>query len=321
MQNAPSTHLNYDRSGGDVTSLASRRNIVRSEGYFKNSYQEARPSCCSLVYSPCSGIRESFPRLIRTLQETVPHKAWSLLGPQEKNARLAEFRAGPEGGTVVTIGVSECSLVMKAKVMMSGKASFTEIRSWVEDGILETHPDLSCSIYVSPCTTGSGKDWLKVVCAQNTTKVGSLRKDNNSRTRNEDFKMIYLYCDHHRKVLRPGRYQHWFGFTYEEHHLRDSFKKNKDKILMEIAKEIGTKDALYDIATHLDVPKAFVDREMTTINDSNDFTVATRNVLHKWNANLSSNCLYFQHQDQLANAFKEAGLDKECVYRAYHLMS
>ena len=314
MQNAPSTHLNYDRSGSDVISLASRRNTARSEAYFKNSYQEARPSCCSLVYSPCSGFRESFRDLIGQLQATVPHKAWLLLGPLEENARLAEFRAGPEGGTVVTIGVSECSLVMKAKVM-SGKTSFTEIRSWVEDGILGTHPDLSCSIYVSPCTTASGKDWLKVVCAQNTTKVGSLH------TRNEDFKIIYLYCDQHRKVLRPERYQHWFGFTYEKHHLRDSFKKNKDKILMKIAKEIGTRPALYDIATHLDVPKAFVDREMTTVKDSNDFTVATLNVLHNWHTSQSGNCLYFQHQDQLANAFEAAGLDKECVYRAYQLMS
>ena len=222
---------------------------------------------------------------------------------------------------MVTIGVSDCSLVMKAKLMISGKACFTEIRSWVEDGILKTHPGLSCSIYVSPCTTGSGKDWLKVVCAQNTTKVGSLCKNPDSHTRNEDFKMIYLYCDQHRKVLRPERYQHWFGFTYEEHHLRDSFKKNKDKILLKIANEIGTKPDLIRIATHLDVPKAFVEREMTTVNDSNDFTVAALNVLHSWHTSQSGNCLHFQSQDQLANAFKEAGLDKECVYRAYHLMS
>ena len=85
---------------------------------------------------------------------------------------------------------------------------------------------------------------------------------------------------------------------------------------MKIAKEIGTKPALYDIVTHLDVPKAFVDKEMTTVNDSNDFTMATLNVLHNWHTSQSGNCLYFQYQDQLANAFGAAGLDKESVYQA-----
>ena len=70
------------------------------------------------------------------------------------------------------------------------------------------------------------------------------------------------------------------------------------------------------IVTHLDVPKAFVDKEMTTVNDSNDFTMATLNVLHNWHTSQSGNCLYFQYQDQLANAFGAAGLDKESVYQA-----
>ena len=84
----------------------------------RHSYRELRPSCCSLVYSPCPGFRKSFPHLIGTLQATVPQdEPWLLLGRLEENACLAEFRAGPEGGTVVTIGVLDCSLVMKAKLL------------------------------------------------------------------------------------------------------------------------------------------------------------------------------------------------------------
>ena len=85
---------------------------------------------------------------------------------------------------------------------------------------------------------------------------------------------------------------------------------------MKIAKEVGTKSDLYQIATLLDVPTTFVHREMTT--SPNDFIVATFNVLDNWHTSQSGNCLYFQRQDQLANAFEAAGLDKESVYRAYH---
>ena len=281
----------------------------------RHSYRESRPSCCSLVYSPCPGFRKSFPHLIATLQSKVHHKAWLLLGPLEEHARLAEFRAGPEGGTVVTIGVLDCSIVMKAKVI-TGNIIFPEIRSWIEDGILETHPDLNCSVYVSPCTTGSGKDWLKVVCVHNSTKLGSLRKvHTNTHSRDEDIKMINLYCPQHRKVLRPERYQHWFGFNFERH-LRDSFKRNEEeKILLNIAKEIRMTSALYEIALHLGVPTTFV--EVTMITSPNDFTVVALQVLLRWHRKQRGQCLHYQLKDQLASAFEAAGLDKESVYRAY----
>ena len=140
----------------------------------RHYYRESRPSCCGL--QPFPGFRKSFRHLSGTLQATVPKdEPWLLLGRLEENACLAEFRAGPEGGTVVTIGVLDSYLVMKAKVI-TGDTTFPEIRSWIEHGILATHPNLNCSVYVSPCTTGSGKDWLNVVCVHNSSKLGSLGK-------------------------------------------------------------------------------------------------------------------------------------------------
>ena len=85
------------------------------------------------------------------------------------------FELVPEGGTVVTIGVSECSLVMKAKVM-SGKACFTEIRSWVEDGILATHPNLNCSLYVSHAPLGQEKIGPMLCVCITAQNLGPLAK-------------------------------------------------------------------------------------------------------------------------------------------------
>ena len=303
-----------------VAGLFSRKNDVPEVGT-RNSFKEARPSCCTLVYSPCPGFRKSFPRLIRTLQATVPkNEPWLLLGPLKENACSAEFRTGPTGNTVVTIGALDCSLVLKAKVL-TGDIIFPQIRSWIEDGILATYPGLDCSVYVSPCTPGSGKDWLKVVCVHNSTLIGSLRKVHTcgTDTSGEDIKMMILYCPHHRKFLRPERYQHWFGLKFVHYHLRNSFKKKQEKILMDIAKEIGTRAALYEIATHLNVRKIDVDAEMA--NFPYDFKAAAYSVLHKWYRSQSSPCLHYQRKDQLANAFEAAGLDKECVYHVYDSVS
>ena len=280
----------------------------------RDSFREVRPSCCSLVYSPCPGFRELFPFLISTLQATVRHKAWLLLGPLTENACSAKFRAGKTGGTVVTIGVLDCSLVIKAKVMKDD-AIFSEIRSWFEDGILAIRPNFDCSIYVSPCTDGSGEDWLKVVCVHNSTRIGSLRELHNS-SNTEDINITHLYCPQHRKFLDNERYQHWFGLKFVHHHLRESFKQKQEKILMIIAKEIGKQSELYQIATHLKVPTNDVDAIVASF--PNDFTRAAQGVLLKWHRRQSGQSLHIDHVDQLANAFEAAGLNKE---RVYHSMS
>ena len=284
-----------------------------------DSFREVRPSCCSLVYSPCPGFRELFPLLISTLQATVPHKAWLLFGPLAENACSAKFRAGKTGGTVVSIGVLDCSLVIKAKVMRDD-AIFSEIRSWFEDGILAIRPSFDCSIYVSPCTDGSGEDWLKVVCVHNSTRIGSLRElhnSSNTNSPNKDMNIVHLYCPQHCKLLGLERYQHWFGLKFVHDHLRDSFRNKQEKILMDIAKEIGSWADLYEIATHLNVRKIDVDVKMA---NGKELTVAAYDVLHKWYTSQSGQCLPYQRQDQLANAFEAAGLNKECVYHAYHSM-
>ena len=193
-------------------------------------------------------------------------------------------------------------------------AIFSEIRSWLEDGILAIRPNFDCSIYVSPCTDGSGEDWLKVVCAHNSSRIGPLRELHNS-SNTEDTNITHLYCPQHCKFLDLERYQHWLGMKFVHHHVRDSFKKKQEKILTNIAKEIGTRAALYEIATHLNVRKTDVDAEMT--NSPCEFKAAAYNVLHKWHTSQSGQCLHYQRKDQLAYAFEAAGLDKECVYHAY----
>ena len=250
---------------------------------------------------------------MRELRRTIlQNGSGSLLEPEqvEKNCRFARFSVGPEGGTEVSIGALDCSLVLKAKVAPGATTPlFPEIRSWVEDGILAIHPNLDCQVYVCPCTTGSGKDWLTTnVCTQESTKIGSLHEVHGIGT-NKTHKgnLRFLRCLQHRTYLNPKRYKHWFGFQYV--HRPASFKNDVEKSLLNLAKKISKKWILLDIALQLGLPETEIETELT--NYPGEFTQAAFKILQKWHQRQGHQGFDFERCDMLANAFAKVGLDQD----------
>ena len=119
----------------------------------KGSFRESKNSRPSIIYRFQESFLCAFPDLIQKLEETMPdQRGWLLL---RHDSEYGYFRSGTRGEIVVSVGAYHCFLVLKAKILGgSPTTSFSEIRNWVEEGILAVYSDSCCSVYVSPCAAG-----------------------------------------------------------------------------------------------------------------------------------------------------------------------
>ena len=133
------------------------------ESILEGSFRESKNSRPSIIYRFQESFLDVFPDLIQKLEETTPdQRGWLLL---RQDSEYGYFRSGTRGEIVVSVGTYQCFLVLKAKILGGGPTtSFSEIRNWVEEGILAVCSDSCYSVYVSPCAAGPGLEWFEHEC-------------------------------------------------------------------------------------------------------------------------------------------------------------
>ena len=306
-------HLNYvelqPTSGNVELQLVSGHveHQANSDVEFKGSFRESRNSRPSIIYRFQESFLGAFPNLIVTLEETMPaQRGWLLL---RHDSEYGYFRSGTRGEIVVSVGAYHCFLVLKAKILDgSPTTSFSEIRHWVEEGILAVYPDSCCSVYVSSCAAGPGLEWFEHECISEGGRAGSLEEVHNEININD---LTLAICPQHKMFLALNTYKHWFDIDFPGgRDFRGSFRKKEElRKLDAIARRVSKKSTLVTLTLELGLPDSAVETCLT--NAPNDIAYAAQCALKMW-YNGDTTPLN-ERYSQLKVALAKAGFDTNSI--------
>ena len=301
-----SDHVELQSASGHVEFQPEAEEIFQSFVALRGSFRESRNSRPSIIYRFQESFHGTFPNLIRTLEETMPaQRGWLLLC---HNSEYGNFRSGTRGEIVVSVGAYHCFLVLKAKILGgSPTTSFSEIRHWVEEGILAVYSD-SCSVYVSPCAAGPGLEWFEHECISEGGRVGSLAEVHNGINIDD---LTFAICPQHKMFLALNTYKHWFDVDFQGgRDLRGSFRKKEElRKLDAIARLVSKKSTLVTLTLELGLPDSTVETCLT--NAPNDIVYAAQCVLKMWyNADTAP---LNERYSQLKVALAKAGFNTDSI--------
>ena len=232
-------------------------------------------------YKEVSGFNTSelFCKFVSIWKEFALQKqAWELV---HMHSDAAAFRCGPQGQILAHIACQSCAIVLKLTCIPNSMNEnfgnlIPPIRWFVEAGIQvfieNVFPGLQCTVCISPC------DDIRYECLSRLVDV-----------RSEINQLRFAICTVHRKTLHPDTFCRWFSPDSGQQNLvRETFRRRQEQKDMRkiktLAKKIGNKSKLEDLAMALYVSQEQVDIRMT--NSQRDFEGATFDVLWKdWYCN------------------------------------